>query len=182
MTGRSKRVKSGYEGEILVSILGLSNDQAAELLGVSYQSISNWLTRRSMPQKHIDRLGEVWGMAMLRASQVRLMYERHGSEFATQFTVPDPTPEDVPGWFDMPLEVSERVSDVANTIALIGVRAKPVALRHIERLTGGTRIERALSEVEQAVAELEAVRTRHEKALEKLRHEIKAARLEKDSD
>ena len=178
MVGRSKRVKNGYRGEILLSVLGLSNDQAAELLGVSYQSISNWLTRRSMPQKHIDRLGEVVNMALMRADQVRELHDAHGSEFAAQFTIPDPTPEDVPGWYDMPLEIGERVADIANVLAMCGSQTRPLALRHVERTIGMSRIDTALGAVADAVAELDRVRARHEKALEVLRHEIKAAKLD----
>ena len=178
MSNRSKRVKNGYRGEILLSILGLSNDQAAELLGVSYQSISNWITRRSMPQRHIDRLGEVVNMAMMRAEQVRKLHDLNGSEFATQFTIPDPTPEDVPGWYDMPLEVGERVSDIANVLAMCGRQARPLALRHVERTMGMSRIDEALNAVADAVADLDRVKARHEKALQVLRHEIKAAKLD----
>lgn len=177
MNKRSKRVKNGYRGEILISTLGLTNDQAAELLGVSYQSISNWLIRCSMPQKHIDRLGEVVNMAMLRASQVRAMYEAMSDEFAVQFTVPDPTDEQVPGWYDVPLEVAERVANIANVWALCGARTRPMPLRHVERTMGTTRIEKALDDVSEAVAELDRVKARHEKAMQVLRHEIKAAQL-----
>lgn len=146
----------------MLSILGLSNDQAAELLGVSYQSISNWITRRSMPQKHIDRLGEVVNMAMMRAEQVRKLHDLNGSEFATQFTIPDPTPEDVPGWYDMPLEVGERVADIANVLALCGRQARPLALRHVERTIGASRLEQAMADVDAAV--------------ERLRHEVEAVK------
>jgi hypothetical protein len=162
MNKRSKRIKNGYRGEILLSILGLSNGQAAELLDVNEHTISNWVSRCSMPQKHIDRLGEVVNMAMLRASQVRAMYDAKGDEFATQFTVPDPTPEDVPGWYDMPLEIAERVADIANVLALCGARTKPMALRHAERTTGTTRIQRAMADVDAAV--------------ERLRHEVEAVK------
>jgi hypothetical protein len=166
MNKRSQRVKNGYSGEILISTLGLTNDQAAELLGVSYQSISNWLIRCAMPQKHIDRLGEVVNMAMLRASQVRAMYDAMSDEFAVQFTVPDPTDEQVPGWYDMPLEVAERVANIANVWALAGRKTRPMALRHAERTTGTTRIEQAMQDVD--------------KAVEKLRHELKAVKKDLD--
>jgi len=162
MNKRSKRVKNGYRGEILLSILGLSNGQAAELLDVNEHTISNWVSRCAMPQKHIDRLGEVVNMAMLRASQVRAMYGAKGDEFAVQFTVPDPTPEDVPGWYDMPLEIAERVADIANVLALCGARTKPMALRHAERTTGTTRIQKAMADVDAAV--------------ERLRHEVEAVK------
>jgi hypothetical protein len=166
MNKRSKRVKNGYRGEILISTLGLTNDQAAELLGVSYQSISNWLIRCAMPQKHIDRLGEVVNMAMLRASQVRAMYEAMSDEFAVQFTVPDPTDEQVPGWYDMPLEVAVRIANIANVWALAGRKTRPLALRHAERTTGTTRIEKAMQDVD--------------KAVERLRHELKAVKKDLD--
>lgn len=162
MNQRSKRVKNGYRGEILLSTLGLSNGQAAELLDVNEHTISNWVSRRSMPQKHIDRLGEVVNMAMMRAQQVREMHDKHVSEFATQFTIPDPTPEDVPGWYDMPLEIGERVADIANTWALCGRQTRPMALRHVERTTGMTRLQQAMADVDAA--------------MERLRHEVDAVK------
>jgi hypothetical protein len=163
MTNRPKRIKNGYRGEILLSILGLSNGQAAELLGVNEHTISNWLTRRSMPQKHIDRLGEVVSMVMLRAKQVRALHEARRDEFAVQFTVPDPTDEDVPGWYEMPLEVAERVADIANVLAMTGTRTKPLSSRHAERTTGTTRIQKAMADVDAAV--------------ERLRHEVEAVKV-----
>ena len=122
-----------------------------------------------MPEKHVDRLSHVVSMAMARANEVRAMCRDKMD--LEQVTIPDPTG---PEWDELPMDVRERIVDVANVWALVGRRPRAVSVRQVERSMGKTRLDRAFAAVEAAVAELEAVQARHARALAELRHEVAA--------